>query len=269
MTDARPDAGAGDGEDVSVDHDGDVAVITLRRPPHNLLTEPVLRALADAVTGLGAVARAAVVCSEGRSFCAGANFRSGDAPDPTEQGGFEARTGAFYEQAVRVFASPLPLVAAVQGAAIGAGFGLALACDLCVVGELGWFQANFVRLGIHPGFALSTTLPRAVGPGRAADLLLTGRRVDAVEAERIGIAQRLVPAGEELGAALEAATLIAAGAPLAVSATRTTLRHGLAEAARLAMAHELAEQASLAGTADAVEGVQAMLEGRHPRFQGR
>ena len=254
---------------VSVRRVGAVAIVTLRRPPHNLLTEPVLRALADAVAGLGGVARAAVVCSEGRSFCAGADFRSGDAPDPTDRGAFELRTAAFYEQAVRVFDSPLPLVAAVQGAAIGAGFGLALACDLCVVGERGWFQANFVRLGIHPGFALSATLPRAVGPGRASELLLTGRRVDAAQAGAFGIAQQVVPAGHELAAAQEMAELIAAGAPLAVAATRSTLRHGLADDARAAMRHELAEQASLAGTADAVEGVGAMLEGRAPEFEGR
>jgi len=243
--------------------------VTLRRPPHNLLTEPVLRAVADAVEALHGVARAAVVCSEGRSFCAGADFRSADAPDPTEQGGFEAQTGAFYKQAVRIFESPVPLVAAVQGAAIGAGFGLALACDLCVVGELGWFQANFVRLGIHPGFALSTTLPRVVGPGRAAELLLTGRRVVAAEAGRVGIAQRVVPEGDELSVALEIATLVAAAAPLAVASTRATLRRGLADEARQAMRHELAEQVTLAGTADAVEGVSAMLEGREPRFEGR
>jgi enoyl-CoA hydratase/carnithine racemase len=259
-----------DGEnEVSVHPDGDVAVVTLRRPPHNLLTEPVLRALADAVTGLGPATRAAVVCSEGRSFCAGADFRSGEAPDPTDQSGFEARTAAFYRQAVRVFDSPVPLVAAVQGAAIGAGFGLALACDLCVVGEHGWFQANFVRLGIHPGFALSTTLPRAAGPGRASELLLTGRRVAAAEAVQIGIAQRVVPGGDELSGALETARLIAGGAPLAVSSTRATLRRGLTDAARQAMRHELAEQSVLAGTADAVEGVRAMLEGREPRFEGR
>lgn len=250
-------------------HDGDVAVVTLRRPPHNLLTEPVLRTVADAVAGLVGVARSAVVCSEGRSFCAGADFRSGDAPDPTAQGGFEATTAAFYKQAVRIFDAPVPLVAAVQGAAIGAGFGLALACDLCVVGELGWFQANFVRLGIHPGFALSTTLPHVVGPGRASELLLTGRRVVAAEAARIGIAQRVVPAGDELPVALELAKQIAAGAPLAVSSTRATLRGGVADAARQAMRHELAEQVALAGTADAVEGVRAMLEGREPRFEGR
>jgi len=205
----------------------------------------------------------------GGSFCAGADFRSGEAPDPTDQAGFVERTGAFYEQAVRIFDSPVPLVAAVQGAAIGAGFGLALACDLCVVGELGWFQANFVRLGIHPGFALSATLGRVVGPGRASELLLTGRRVVAAEAGRIGIAQRVVPHGDEVDVALEMALQIATGAPLAVSATRATLRAGLAGVAREAMRHELAEQAALAGTADAVEGVRAMLEGRDPRFEGR
>src|ERR1700689_1433020 len=130
--------GRGD-QTVTVSLEGDLGIVTLRRPPHNLLTEPGLRELADALHWIGGRARVAVVCSEGRSFCAGADFRSGDAPDPTDQGGFEARTGAFYEQAVRIFDSPLPLVAAVQGAAIGAGFGLALACDICVVGELGWF----------------------------------------------------------------------------------------------------------------------------------
>ena len=254
---------------MSVEHRGDVAVVTLRRPPHNLLTEPALRRLADALDGLAGGVRAAVVCSEGRSFCAGADFRSSEAPDPTAGDGFEATTGAFYRQAERVFAAPVPMVAAVQGAAIGAGFGLALACDLRVVGARAFFQANFVRLGIHPGFALSVLVPRFVGPGRAEDLFLTARRVSAEEAVRIGLADRLVPEGDELAAAVETAEQIAAAAPLAVAATRATLRAGLVEDAGGAMAHELAEQARLAGTDDAVEGVAAMLEGRHPRFRGR
>lgn len=253
---------------VDVEHVGTVAVVTLRRPPHNLLTEPALRRLADAMESVAGSARAIVLCSEGRSFCAGADFRSSDAPDPTAGTSFEAQTGAFYRQAVRVFASDLPVVAAVQGAAIGAGFGLALACDLRVIGERGWYQANFVRLGIHPGFALSLTLPRFVGPGRAAELFLTGRRVPAEEAVRIGLAEQTVPAGDEREAALRLAEAVAAGAPRAVRATRATLRAGLTEEAARAMEHELAEQAALAGTADAVEGVAAMLEGRAPRFTG-
>lgn len=248
---------------------GDVGVVRIVRPPHNLLTEPLLRRLADELHDLSGRAGAAVVCSEGRSFCAGADFRSADAPDPTAGATFEEQTAAFYAQAARVFEAPLPLVAAVQGAAIGAGFGLALACDVRVVGERAWFQANFARLGIHPGFALSLTIPRFVGPGRAAELLLTGRRVQAAEAARIGLAEEVVPAGDELEAGLRLAAEIAAGAPLAVDATRRTLRHGLADDARATMEHELAEQALLAGTADTVEGVNAMLEGRPPRFVGR
>lgn len=254
--------------DVTVELRDSVSIVTLRRPPHNLLTEPVLEHLADALDGLAGSTRAAVLCSEGRSFCAGADFRSDDAPDPSAGSSFEARTGAFYRQAVRIFSSPVPLVAAVQGAAVGAGFGLALACDIRVVGARGWFQANFVRLGIHPGFALSTLLPRAVGEGRAAELFLTGRRVEADEAGRIGLAQMVVDQGSEFHAALAIAEEIAAGAPKAVAATRTTLRAGLADAAARAMEHELAEQSALAGTADATEGVAAMLEGRPPRFVG-
>ena len=256
-------------DDVSVRVDDAVAVVTLNRPPHNLLTEPVLHTVADALHGLTGRARAVVVCSEGRSFCAGADFRAGNAPDPTRGAGFEAQTGAFYEQAARVFDAPLPLVAAVQGAAIGAGLGLVLACDLCVAGERAWFQANFVRLGIHPGFALSATLPAVVGSRRAAELFLTGRRVDAHEAARLGIAHSVVPAGDELAAALDLARSVTMGAPLAVASTHATLRAGLAGTARATMRHELAEQSALAGTRDAVEGVNAMLEGRAPEFEGR
>lgn len=255
-------------ESVTTEQDGPVAVVRLDRPPHNLLTEPTLRALADALHRLepGTVA---VLCSAGRTFCAGADFRSDEAPDPTDGGGFGARTAAFYRQAVRVFACPVPIVAAVQGPAIGAGFGLALACDLRVAGDQAWFQANFVRLGIHPGFALSLTLPRTVGEGRAGDLLLTGRRVDGDEAAALGIAQYRAAAGQEVEAATELAHQIAAGAPLAVASTRATLRQGLVESVEEILRHELAEQTTLAGTADAVEGVDAMLQGRTPRFSGR
>ncbi len=255
--------------EVEVSVDVGVAMLTLRRPPHNLLTEPSLARLADAIEDLPKEARAGVVCSEGRSFCAGADFRAGDSPDPTDSAGFRATTGAFYSHAARVFASRIPLVAAVQGAAIGAGFGLALACDLRVLSENAWFQANFVRLGIHPGFALTMSLPRLVGPGRATNLFLTGRRVGSEEALRIGLADEVAPAGTELAAATDLARRVASGAPLAIAATRATLRAGLVDAARAAMTHELEEQSALAGTADAVEGVRAMLEGREPRFEAR
>lgn len=253
---------------VTLERDGAVTLVTLRRPPHNLLTEPELRALADVLHSEEHGARVAVIASEGKSFCAGANFRSDEAPDPADGAGFERQTAAFYRQAQRVFASPIPMIAAVQGAAIGAGFGLALACDIRVVGARAWFQANFVRLGIHPGFALSRTLPDTVGPGLAAELFLTGRRIDSQEALTCGIAQHRVDQGEETSTALELARKIASGAPLALASTLATLREGRADLAARAMEHELAEQVALAGTADAIEGVAAMLEGREPRFSG-
>lgn len=248
--------------------DGDVGIVSLRRPPHNLLTEPLLRSLADHLEALAGQCRAAVIASVGRSFCAGADFRSDVAPDPTKGNTFAATTAAFYAQALRIFEAPVPTVAAVQGGAIGAGFGLALACDLRIVGTSAWFQVNFVRLGIHPGFALSATLPRLVGPGRAADLLLSARRVGAEEAGRIGLVERVVDQDAVADEAITLASVIAAGAPGATAATRATLRSGLGELARAAMAHELDEQVALAGTVDAREGVLAMLEGREPVFRG-
>jgi enoyl-CoA hydratase/carnithine racemase len=255
--------------DVTVSIESGVATVTIHRPPHNLLTEPALEDLADAIESLSGRARSAVLRSEGRSFCAGADFKANDAPDPTDDSGFRRRTRGFYAQAKRIFDSPVPLVASLQGAAVGAGFGLALACDLRVAAERAWFQANFVRLGIHPGFALTLTLPRLVGPGRAADIFLTGRRVGAEEALGLGIVERVAPDGEEVAIAQQLAREISAGAPLAVVSTRATLRAGLGEQAELAMRHELEEQSMLAGTQDAIEGVRAMLEGREPRFESR
>ncbi len=248
--------------------EGAVGVVWLRNPPHNLLTEPMLSDLADAIENGAKAARVIVLASEGRSFCAGANFRSASAPNPSAGSTFDDFARAFYGQASRVFASPVPLVAAIHGPAIGAGLGLALACDLRVIGAGAWVQANFVHLGIHPGFALSVTLERLVGPGRAADLLLTGRRLTAEEAVSIGLAERLVPSGTELDAACSLAQEIANGAPLAIASTRATLRSDLQALAGRAMDHEREQQSALADTADAVEGVTAMLERRVPRFRG-
>jgi enoyl-CoA hydratase/carnithine racemase len=261
------DRDSADGEEpIQVVIRGDVAVIRLNKPPHNLVTAPLMAGLAETLAGLADQVRSAVICGSGKSFCAGADFRSSEAPDPTDSATFEQRTSAFYQQAARIFESPVPLVAAVHGAAVGAGFGLALACDYVVVGTRAAFKANFVNLGIHPGFALSLTIPRAVGPARAADILLTGRTIGAEEAVRIGLAQQLVEEGNELDGALEVANAIASAAPFAVASTRSTLRRGLAAEARSAMALELAEQTALAGSPDVVEGVTAMLEGRKPVF---
>jgi enoyl-CoA hydratase/carnithine racemase len=258
--------------DVLVSQNGHVGVVELRRPPHNFVDPTVLRALADAVESLDGDpdCRAIVLAAEGKSFCAGANFGGGGTDDGGGDGGdFRTSAGRFYDQALRLFGAATPVVAAVHGAAVGGGLGLALVADMRATCPEARFTANFVKLGIHPGFGLSVTLPELLGPARAADLFLTGRRVGGEEALRMGLADRCVPAASVRAAAVELADEIAAAAPLAVAAVRATLRRGLVDRVRSALDHELEEQARLVATDDAREGMSAVFSRRHPTFHGR
>jgi len=253
--------------------DGHTGLAELCRPPHNLLDADLLASLATALDELAATpeCRVIVLAAEGRSFCAGGNFAGAAMGDAAESpaAAFHAIGQRFYGQAERIFAVARPMVAAVHGPAIGAGLGLALACDLRVTCREAFFAANFVRLGIHPGFAVSTLLPATIGRGPATDMLLTGRRVDGEEALRLGLADRLVKQAEILTAAITLADGIATAAPLAVGATRATLRRDLLPLVRASLSHELEEQVKLVTTADAAEGITAMLQGRGPQFTGR
>ncbi|MGI9008732.1 MAG: enoyl-CoA hydratase/isomerase family protein [Streptosporangiaceae bacterium] len=249
--------------------DGHVGVAEIRRPPDNFFDAELIGALADALDWLaGQGARAVVLGSQGKHFCAGADF-SGRSPHARPIG---AAGGAreLYEQAFRLFQAPVPVIAAVQGAAVGGGLGLACAADFRVTSPQSRFSANFARIGLHQGFALSVTLPAIVGPQRAADLLYTGRRMGGEEAVRTGLADRLADNPEQLRAAAgELAAEIASAAPLAVLAIRTTMRADLADKAMAAMERELAEQSKLWPTSDFAEGVRAAAERRPARFEGR
>jgi enoyl-CoA hydratase/carnithine racemase len=249
---------------VAVDEATAVATVEIRRGPNNFFDLDVLTALADRLDELASgPTRAVVLCSEGKHFCAGADF--------TGRAGSVARAGAphLYDVAIRLFDQPLPIVAAVQGAAIGGGLGLAMAADFRVASPESRFAANFAQLGFHHGFALTVTLPPAIGQQAALDLLYTGRRVDGEAAHRIGLCDHLVPAARVRERALEVAGEIAASAPLATRAIRATMRGPLAAAARAAMARERAEQERLQVTEDFREGVAAMGDRRRPRFTGR
>ena len=250
--------------DVSLATDDDgVATVEIHRPPHNYFDVALLRALAEAYAAVDArpECRAIVLCSEGRSFCAGADFRR-SAP---QTGG----PTVLYAEAARLFASATPVVAAIHGAAIGGGLGLACAADFRVACPEARFAANFARLGFHHGFALSVTLPAIVGQQAALDLLYTGRRIGAEEAARIGLCDRLVEAAAVRDAAHALATEVAGSAPLAVRAIRATMRGDLAARVRDAMAHEAEQQERLRRTHDFAEGVRATAERRPPRFEGR
>jgi len=245
---------------VAID-DHHVATVEFARPPHNHFDIDLIAAIADAYEALDEdpACRAIVLCSSGRHFCAGANFAgSADAGGP-----------ALYAQAVRLFAAATPVVAAVQGAAIGGGLGLALSADLRVASPASRFAANFARLGIHHGFGLSVTLPAVIGMQAALELLYTGRRVKGNEAHALGLCDRLAPEQELRPQAHALAREIAASAPLAVRSIRATMRGDLAERVRAATEREHAEQSLLFATEDFAEGVHASAERREPRFNGR
>ncbi|MCP3986293.1 MAG: enoyl-CoA hydratase/isomerase family protein [bacterium] len=247
--------------ELSVELQERVARVEIQRGPANFFDMSLIRELADSFYELaeGDRCRAIVLCSEGKHFCAGADFsgRSGSiAP------------GDLYAEAVRLFEAPLPFVAAIQGAAIGGGLGLALAADFRVACTEARFAANFARLGLHQGFGLSVTLPELVGPTAAMELLYTGRRVKGEEALGLGLCDRLVPREELRDVAHALAHQIALSAPLAVRSIRRTLRGDLGQRIREATDHERAEQDLLRKTSDFAEGVKAMAERREPRFEG-
>jgi 2-(1,2-epoxy-1,2-dihydrophenyl)acetyl-CoA isomerase len=245
--------------EVSVDAVGEhVSEVCVHRPPNNFFDTALLEALADAYEELaeGTSCRAIVLRSEGKHFCAGLDFANNKEQD----------IAALYRNALRIFAAPLPVVAAVQGGAIGGGLGLALSADFRIATPRSRFAANFSRLGFHHGFGLTVTLPRVVGEQGAADLLYSGRRVEGPEARILGLCDELVDEDHLLSAAVAYASTLAGAGPLAVRSIRATLRQGLVERLRLAMDHECAEQERLRRSADFAEGLAASAARREPRF---
>jgi enoyl-CoA hydratase/carnithine racemase len=172
-------------------------------------------------------------------------------------------------QAIRLFRSNKPIVGAIHGAAVGGGLGIAMVPDFRVACPETRFVANFTRLGFHPGFGLTETLPAVIGKQKAAMMFYTGRRVSGEEALAMGLADVLVPQDQVRSAAQKLAAEIAESAPLAIVATRLTLRHGLADRVQAATEHEVKEQTRLRQTEDFKEGVKAMAERRAPNFSGR
>lgn len=254
--------------DVSVRLDGHVALVEIHRPPHNHFDAQLIQDLAAAFEALDRhpECRALVLASDGKSFCAGANFNQGVAAASDE---VASGTSRLYQHAVRLFACEKPVVAAIQGAAIGGGLGLALVADFRVVSPEARFAANFVKLGIHPGFGLTYTLPRVIGVQRAALMFYTGRRIAGEEAVAWGLADMLASPDRLREEAMKLATEIAECAPLAVQSTRATMRRGLADAVKAQTNHEQSEQSRLFETEDHKEGVRAVKERRPGLFKGQ
>lgn len=253
--------------DITVKVTGHVAEIEIHALPNNHVSVDLIRDLANAFEAADkdARVRAIVLCSEGKVFCGGADLVRRDGLIT----GKSSNVNPLYVEAVRLFSCATPVVAAVQGAAIGAGLGLAMVADFRVAAPEARFAANFVKLGFHPGFGLTHTLPRVIGVQRASLLFQTGRRVKGEEALAMGLVDELVPLADLRSRAHALAAEIAENAPLAVVDTRATLRQGLAAAVKAATDHELAVQAVLMKTEDFAEGVKAVQERRAGRFTGQ
>jgi len=253
-------------KDIAISNEGPVGVIEIQRPPHNFFDNALINQIADAFEAFDRDSniRAYVLCSQGKSFCAGADFQNRPSTGSAGEGGKH-----LYKEATRLFRARKPSVAAVQGPAIGGGLGLALMTDFRVTCAEARFSANFTRLGFHPGFSLTFTLPRLVGQQKANLMFYTGRRVGGEEAYAWGMAEMLVPLAEVRKAAIGLAKEIADSAPLAVLSTRETMRRGFADAAEIATERELVEQDWLRKTEDFKEGIKSYAEKRVGNWKSR
>ena len=246
-----------------------IATITVNRPDklnalNDALMDELRRAIAEARRrpDVGAV----LLTGAGRAFVAGADIA--ELADQTAVGG-KARA----ERGQRVFrrfeTSPKPTLAAVNGFALGGGCELAMACHMRIASDVAKFGQPEVRLGIVPGYGGSQRLPRLVGKGRALELLLTGEMIDAHEAYRIGLVNRVVPAADLLTTARTLLSTILAQGPLAVAQCIEAVDRGLDMALDDAIALEASYFGLLSATQDKAEGMRAFMEKRPAKFTGR
>jgi enoyl-CoA hydratase len=248
---------------------GPVALLTLDRPKAlNALDSAMLRALSARCAEIAAdpAVRAVVLTGAGRAFAAGADVAEMRRHDPLEAERF-SRLG--HATLAELEALPVPVIAAVNGHALGGGCELALACDWIYASSRARFGQPEVGLGLIPGFGGTTRLVRRVGLGWAKELVLAGEAVDAETASRIGLANRVFPPEELVPAAVAAGERVAAKGPLAVALAKRVIQEGQDADVRTAHALEQAAFGVVAASRDRAEGMDAFLEKRDPRFEGR
>jgi enoyl-CoA hydratase len=251
---------------------GEIAELVLSRPAaRNAMTDAMGAEIERAVAELNADAgvRVVLVRGDGEAFSAGGDLAMLAARARLTEDDNRDGMRRFYAKFLAVRAIRVPTIAVIAGPAIGAGLCFALACDLRLAAAGATLAASFVRVGLHPGMGATYLLPRLIGPAAAAELLLTGRPVDADEALRLGLVNQ-VHARDGLDAAARAlAAQIVAAAPQAVAQTKATLAGALDRDLDEALAREADAQAVDFGTADLAEALQAAAARRPPRFQGK
>ncbi len=258
--------------DIGIEKSDHVALVEIRRPPNNFFDIPLIKEIAGAFESFDddIHIRAVVLAAQGKAFCAGANFGDGSTLNAQGRRPNEPGPGVapLYVEGNRLFRTKKPIIAAVHGAAVGGGLGLAMVADFRVTCPDARFCANFTRLGFHPGFGLTVTLPAVIGQTKAALMLYTSRRVTGEEAYAMGLADVLVPQQQVRDAAIRLAGEIGENSPLGLIATRMSMRGDIADRVRKATDHELEEQTRLRKTEDFKEGVKAVFERRVPNFTG-
>jgi enoyl-CoA hydratase len=248
-----------------------VVILTLDLPGRrNMMSEPMTASWQRAVAAVASDGdvRAVVVTGAGSAFCSGGDLSWIDAEPGAPVAQLRSRMAAFYRSWLAVMDLEVPTIAAVNGAAVGAGLALALACDLRFVALEARLAVPFTQLGLHPGMATTWSLTQVVGPAIARDLLLTGRAIDGEEAVRLGLASRALPAERVLNTAVDTATAIARTAPVATRLTKAALAGRGPASIEAALEWEALAQAVTLGTADMREGIAAQRERRRPRFTG-
>lgn len=251
--------------------DSGVRTITLDRPERLNAVNPTLAAeLPKALHEAAAddAVRAVVITGAGRGFCAGLDLRDPALLDQASRVGRLDDLGWVGRWVLAMTACEKPVIAAVNGPAAGAGFGLALAADLRLASEAATFSAGYVRMGLSPDAGVSYHLPRLIGLGPATDIILTGREVGATEAHRLGLAQGVFPAEQFASAVATYAERLAASPPVALALTKRLLRQSLDTRLVPQLRDELTHVKTSFATRDAQEAMRAFAERREPVFRG-
>ena len=249
-----------DFENIIVTKEDNVAKITINRPDVlNALDKKTLGELSEAIGAVGEddETRAVVITGAGRGFCSGADFKSGSADVPK-----------FHEIIKRLTKLEKPVIASLNGAATGAGCDIALACDIRIASEEAKFSEIFVKRALSPD-AGHYFLPRLVGVGKAKELIFTGDIIDAKEAERIGLVNKVVPPEDLEGATKEMATRLAMGPTKAIGMAKIAINKALENDLDSSLEYALGATNTLMRTKDFREGIAAFLQKRKPKFRGK
>jgi enoyl-CoA hydratase len=245
-----------------------VEILTLKHPPVNALSTTLLAALSQQVEAISQdpKVRAVVLTGDGQYFSAGADLKEMATLDLASAPEVVRKGHALYH---RIATLRPPVIAAINGLALGGGLELALACDLRIAGESAKLGAPEVNYGLMPAYGGTQRLPRLIGVPKAKELIFTGSMISAAEALRIGLVNKTVPAGQELRAARDLAHTIAQRAPKAVQAAKRAIMEGL----QLPLAEGIEGETKLFETEvlssqDLGEGIMAFVERRPPKFKG-